>query len=234
MIQKHVLFFSALLLLAGSVVAQPGRTEPARHSGQPNDHLVDVAIRAADGEAFVVYVDGAPVRSRSEHAVDFCVDDRDQTLYIRLKRPEDRIVPLALFRGRIHPFYVVRYDAQRNELVVESKNAPRNNPPAAGNGKHRPEAASRSDVRQLVKDLEKTPMSDDRMALAKSFISQVTITTDQAIEIAETFPFDDDKTDLLIYAYDFCSDKQHYRRTVEAVTFSANKERLFALVTTRR
>lgn len=231
MIKSKSIILTTLLLLASSLMAQPGR------SARPAMPRVDVSIHAAGEEAFVVYVDGIPVQSRSEHATDFSIEDRDQTLYIRLKRPEDRIVSFDLYRGRIHPHYVVRYNAQRDEVVVESAEAPRMPPPpekGGKGGKHRQSAATNADVQQLVKDLKKPLQRDEMMNMAKLFISQATITTDQAMEIAKAFSFDDDKTDILIYAYDFCSDKKNYRRTVEAVTFSANKERLFEFLTKHR
>lgn len=225
---KKLLPIVTLLLAAQMLCAQPG------HRHRPAMPQVPVSIQASNNEAFVVYVDGAPVNSRSEHGVDVSIDDRDQTLYIRLKRPEDRIVSLELIRGRIHPFYVVRYDAQRDELSIVSKDPPRQVvPPAPGRPGPERSVASRADVKQLLKDMDKAAFRDDKMMLAKSFVGKVIITTDQAIDIAKAFDFDDDKAEFLVYAYDFVTDKQNYRRTVEAVTFTANKERLFKLVTRR-
>lgn len=227
---KHSFLFAVMIFSALVLGAQPG------FRPNPHAHLVPITVQAADNEAFAVYVDGTPVPSRSEQIVDVNVDDRDQTLYIRLKRPEDRIVPITLQRGRIHALYEVRYDPMRREVNILAKDPPRQvaPPPAPGHGPAGPAAhapASRSDIRQLLRDLDKTPMSEDKLTLAKTFIRKVSLTTNQALDIAGAFTFDDDKTDILIFAYDHVTDKQNYRHAVEAVTFSANKEKLFKLVT---
>jgi len=90
-------------------------------------------------------------------------------------------------------------------------------------GKH---IASNADVYDLLDRLKKTTFESDKLQLAKSFVKGKHVTTEQAIMIAQTLRFESKRLEYLLYAYEYCIDRENYYTAADILSFNSNKQKL--------
>lgn len=86
---------------------------------------------------------------------------------------------------------------------------------------------------RMMEELRKESFDSHRKEKAKQFIIGNGINTEQLALVAKLFSFDSDRLDFLKWAYDYCTDKQHYAILSSEFTFSSNADELFRFINQR-
>lgn len=202
-----------------------------------------IAFTAQSSEVFSLYVDGTPAGSVSYNGTQQVVTLTGLTagvhdLTVRLIRPTDRVAHLAVDYQLQGLRYRVVYDETLGRLsllnesqgtlpVVVTPTMPATPttqvvvPPSIA--RH---LASEEDVQDLVARLNKTTFEGDKLQLAKSFVKGKHVTTSQAVQIANTLRFQSKRLDFLLYAFDYCTDRENYYTAADVLTFNSNKQKL--------
>jgi hypothetical protein len=94
-------------------------------------------------------------------------------------------------------------------------------------------AMPQSKVDNIKTAIDNESFSSNKMQVAKQATKNKCLTTDQVIEIAEMFSFEDDKLEYVKYAYDFTYDRDNYYQVNSIFSFSATKDKLNAFLSTK-
>lgn len=242
-------FCTALLalvgLLGGRLAAQTVATAPA-----------NVVFEAVGSEVFALYVDGMPSGSiayedtrQQVTLTGLTVGVHDIT--VRLIRPTDRVVHVAL-EYRLQPILCqVSYDAATGRLSVSAEAVgalAAAQAPTLGVAQTVPttaesvivtepvvtplphtvhrHAATDADVLDLTARMKKTTFESDKLQLAKSFVKGKHVSTQQAVSIARELRFESKRLDFLLYAFDYCVDRENYYTAADVLAFNGNKQKL--------
>lgn len=86
---------------------------------------------------------------------------------------------------------------------------------------------SNEEIDEIASCVKKLSFDDDKMRILKMFVKVRPVTVDGLAKMTKAFTFDDKRTDFLIYAYDYCVDKESYYKLRKVFDFSSNAEKLF-------
>lgn len=118
--------------------------------------------------------------------------------------------------------------------------APQHPMPGPGHA-HNPmlRVASPDQVDEIVRHLNEEKFDDRRMEIAKLCVYICPVSVWGLARMAETFSFDDRRLDFLLYAYDYCPDRENYYQLRSSLTFGTNADKLCSTLrlydpTTRR
>lgn len=81
------------------------------------------------------------------------------------------------------------------------------------------------EIAEITSTLKKLNFDDNRMPVAKLFVKVRPVTVKGLESMAKQFSFDDKKVDFLVFAYDYCVDKENYSRLRNVFTFSSNSDK---------
>lgn len=192
------------------------------NSGYPNPNIPTtstIILNAEHGEAFVVYIDGDIVNQLPQsHVMIPNVTHELHDVYVVLKRPTDKIVMMSFFPQHQKEEIAVAYDMQQRILSMTCLTSviPIN---------ERWETCSSEDFDRMLIRLKKESFDDDRMDLAKMFLSgPVYFTSQQIKEMAEVFSFSKGKVEFLKASYENCSDPHNFYICIDVLPFSSDKK----------
>lgn len=209
------LSFILVLFCCLAVNAQPNRNYGNR---PPQHRSTEMVMKAHHGEQFVVYVDGDIINRTPQTYVTFQLPAGMHDIYVVLKRPADKIVMMSFAPQEPREEFSIDYDMQRNILSMTCFTSAI---PIAD----RWVTCSSEDFDGILARLKKASFDDDRMELAKMFLSgSVYFTSQQIKTMAETFSFSKGKVDFLKAAYGNCSDPHNFYQCVDVIPFSSDRK----------
>ena len=95
-------------------------------------------------------------------------------------------------------------------------------------------AMSPGDFNGALGTIKKQSFEDSKLKTAKQVVSANCLNTNQVMQIAELFSFEDNKLDFAKYAYDFCIEPQSYYKLNGIFKFSSNADELSDYVQSRQ
>lgn len=249
----------AFLLMAFAGMATAQNNAPAVGVTPPPVHY-SITFASQHGEAFNVYIDGnLQNRLALSRVLVNEVSDQTHEVVVVLKRPVEKAAVLQLrpnekmvtvnvnYDSRLEQLYL--YTAARNRADADEKKALREEAQrltqrAALEMAPAPESAAPEPVKVLlVSDegldsmlvqMRAKSFDNDRLALGKVLVASAHLTSLQIARLAETIDFSNSQVDFLKYAYGYCLDPANYYRTVDVLTFSADKRKVLDYIATQR
>ena len=88
------------------------------------------------------------------------------------------------------------------------------------------ECATKEQMMQVMKVLQKESFDEDRTEIAKLCVIVGYFCTRDLAMMAETFGFDNNRLDFLRFAYPYCTDPQNYFMLRDCFTFKSNFDEL--------
>ncbi|HEY0262874.1 MAG TPA: DUF4476 domain-containing protein, partial [Chitinophagales bacterium] len=85
---------------------------------------------------------------------------------------------------------------------------------------------SPSNFSSAKQTIENETFSDTKLSTAQSIVSSNCLTSDQILNIAQLFTFENDKLAFAKMAYQSCVDRNNYFKVVNAFTYSSSKQDL--------
>ncbi len=79
--------------------------------------------------------------------------------------------------------------------------------------------ATPEQIKDVVDFVKKQSFDDDKMAAACLCVKLCPIPTDGLMQLAKLFSFDSKRCDFLVFAYNYCPDKEYYYRVRDSFTF---------------
>jgi len=236
---KKLFSLFLICMMVSIVMAQPGSGKPqpntpnAPHNPTPPPHQNPmspmnrtVTLSSDHGELFHVYVDGDIVNRQPMNSV--VVNDlspKPHDLYVVLKRPVDKIMMMNYTPSMPNEHLKVFFNSRNNTLEIMAPPQPR--PGYAPETSH---VCSHEEVERMYQTLKKESFDKTRMEIAKNIISHNMLTAHQIKRLAETFSFGSGKVEFLKFAYDFCSDQNHYYECLDVLEFSSEKEQVLKYI----
>jgi len=220
---------------------------------QTNGYIV---FTAKTSEVFAVYVDGIPYGNITYNNTQQQVTLTNlpvglHDITVRLIRPTDRIAHVTIDYQQQTLYCNVYYNATNGLLSILSESniamptattpvtpvtpATTTTPtttvtpatevvvlPPVGS-RH---MASETDVFGIIDRMKKTTFENDKLQLAKSFVKGKHVSTEQAIQIAQSLRFESKRLEFLLYTYDYCYDRENYYKAADILNFNSNKQKL--------
>lgn|GEM_PF-6398242 len=238
--------FTLLILL---VWLSPGRM--LAQTVVPADAYI--TFTAQGSEVFAVYVDGVPsgnitYSGTQQQVLLSNIPSGVHDITVRLIRPSDRIAHVTIDYQYQRQSYLVSYESSTGLLsILTGANTalPTTAAPAVAVVTPTPTTsttpatevvvlppltprhmASDADVLGIVERMKKTTFENDKLQLAKSFVKGKHVSTAQAIQIAQALRFESKRLDYLLYAYDYCYDRENYYKAADILNFNSNKQKL--------
>ncbi len=81
------------------------------------------------------------------------------------------------------------------------------------------------EISEITSTLKNLNFDDNRMPVAKLFVKVRPVTVNGLESMAKQFSFDDKKVNFLVFAYDYCIDKENYSRLRKVFNFSSNSDK---------
>lgn len=91
-----------------------------------------------------------------------------------------------------------------------------------------------SDFQSALATVKNQGFDDTRQKIARQIVSANCLSTDQIIEMANIFGFDESKLEFAKFAYEFCTDPQNYYKVSNVFGFSSSAEELSDYVQSRQ
>ncbi len=82
------------------------------------------------------------------------------------------------------------------------------------------------DFASAKKTINESSFDDTKLTTAKSIVSSNCLSTDQIVQVCNTFSFEDNKLAFAKFAYKYCTDPKNYFKVNNVFSFSSNKEEL--------
>lgn len=101
-------------------------------------------------------------------------------------------------------------------------------------GCHRQYAMVAGEFNAAVSTIKKQSFEDSKLKTAKQVVSANCLNTNQVMQIANLFSFEDNKLEFAKYAYDFCIEPQQYYKVNGIFKFSSNADELSDYVQSRQ
>jgi hypothetical protein len=101
-------------------------------------------------------------------------------------------------------------------------------------GCNRRYAMASGDFNAAIASIKKQSFEDSKVKTAKQVVSANCLNTNQVMQIANLFSFDDNKLEIAKYAYDFCIEPQSYYKVNGIFSFSSNADELSDYVQSRQ
>lgn len=233
-------FILALVLMCFTSVAQQYDSHPHGNNRPIPNESATIVINAAQGEQFMVYVDGNIVnRKPQQHVVVDHLDYSNHDIYVVLTSPQDKITMVTFRPTSRREECLVHFDPRRNQVelllpeqVAQMKHLPNTmGRPVA----HHPEAhvvvhCSDEEVTQMVEMLKSQSFDSTREKLALNYAENHRLLASQILRLAQEFTFDSSKKEFLKKAYAFCVDPENYAIVVNCLTFTTDKEEILDFI----
>ncbi len=87
-------------------------------------------------------------------------------------------------------------------------------------------AYSLEDMAEITSYLKKCNFDSDKMEAAKLIVKLRPITVNGLDMIARMFSFDDKRAEFLIFAYDYCADKDFYFKLKDTFSFRSSADKM--------
>lgn len=88
-------------------------------------------------------------------------------------------------------------------------------------------AATPEQMDRIVEYIKGISFDSDKLKAAKLIVSVCPIRSCDLVRIIEIFGFDDNRMEVLIAAYPYCPDPEHFHRAVEKLSFMSNREKVY-------
>lgn len=95
-------------------------------------------------------------------------------------------------------------------------------------------AMSPGDFNSAVSTIKKQSFEDSKLKTAKQIVTSNCLNTNQIMQIANLFSFEDNKLDFAKFAYDYCMEPQSYYKLNGIFNFSSNADALSDYVQSRQ
>jgi hypothetical protein len=82
------------------------------------------------------------------------------------------------------------------------------------------------DFAAAKKTINESSFDDTKLTTAKSIVSSNCLSTDQIVQVCNSFSFEDNKLAFAKFAYKYCTDPKNYFKVNNVFSFSSNKEEL--------
>jgi len=86
--------------------------------------------------------------------------------------------------------------------------------------------ASKADVANMVTALDRMNFNSERKLAARLMISSGQLTARQIASVVKSLSFEDDKYELLLWAFPYCTTPREYGQAANALTFSGDRRKL--------
>lgn len=86
--------------------------------------------------------------------------------------------------------------------------------------------ASKADVANMVTALDRMNFNSERKLAARLMISSGQLTARQIASVVKALSFEDDKYELLLWAFPYCTTPREYGQAANALTFSGDRRKL--------
>lgn len=124
------------------------------------------------------------------------------------------------------------------EIVVDGRDEirPDNRPGRPGHGGHRPnyDRYNRVMSDQLFQtffdNVKNEPFEKDRIALINAALASSDFTTAQCLQLVKFYTFDNERMKIMKMIYPRVVDKEAFFTVINVLTFSSNKEKMYAFV----
>ena len=130
---------------------------------------------------------------------------------------------------------------QTTTTTTTSGNYSHNNHDGHNHGNHnndrgcsRRYAMSPGDFNAALSTIKKQSFEDSKLKTAKQIVTSNCLNTNQIMQIANLFSFEDTKLDFAKFAYDFCMEPQSYFKLNGIFSFSSNADELSDYVQSRQ
>lgn len=240
---------SALLVLFSIACAVAGQTPSV-----PAPNTYSLRFDSQHGETFSVFIDGElQNRLPQSRVIVNEVSDKVHEVVVVLKRPAEKCAVLQLLPRDRMVLVNINYDSRLEQLYLYT--AAHNKADADPHSELRrrlaqlPLASPRSDttdnaeplmpadddaVTGMVLQLKAQSFETNRLSLAKVLVASSALSADQIARLAETLDFSNTRVDFLKYSYVYCIDPENYFRTVDVLTFTADKKKVLDYVATQK
>lgn len=104
---------------------------------------------------------------------------------------------------------------------------------APGEGSDENKLATEEDLKGMLARMKAVSFDSDRLALGKVIVASSNLTADQIARLTETLDYSASQVELLKYAYHYCADPVNYFKTVDILTFTADKKKVMDYIATQ-
>lgn len=247
--KRIALMVGCMLMVVHYAVAQVPSVPP------PNTYSLQ--FDSQHGEAYSVFIDGElQNRLPQGRVIVNEVSDKTHEVVVVLKRPAEKCAVLQLrpkdrnvlininYDNRLEQLYLYTaahnradYEAttlSRARISVPDKGAELPVPERVVKSKGDSVLADEDVLSSMVLQLKSQSFERDRLSLAKVFVGSTILNCEQLKRLAETLDFSNTRVDFLKYAYPYCLDPENYYRTVDVLTFTADKKKVLDYVATQK
>lgn len=124
------------------------------------------------------------------------------------------------------------------EIVVDGRDEirPDNRPGRPGHGGHRPNydrydrVMSDQLFQTFFDNVKNEPFEKDRIALINAALASSDFTTAQCLQLVKFYTFDNERMKIMKMIYPRVVDKEAFFTVINVLTFSSNKEKMYAFV----
>lgn len=152
----------------------------------------------------------------------------------RFSRPGERV-----WKGeRLYKDYVYFNGIGVTEIIVDGRDEirPDNRPGRPGHGGHRPDydrydrVMSDQLFQTFFDNVKNEPFEKDRIALINAALVSSDFTTAQCLQLVKFYTFDNERMKIMKMIYPRVVDKEAFFTVINVLTFSSNKEKMYAFV----
>lgn len=152
----------------------------------------------------------------------------------RFSRPGERV-----WKGeRLYKDYVYFNGIGVTEIIVDGRDEirPDNRPGRPGHGGHRPDydrydrVMSDQLFQTFFDNVKNEPFEKDRIALINAALASSDFTTAQCLQLVKFYTFDNERMKIMKMIYPRVVDKEAFFTVINVLTFSSNKEKMYAFV----
>lgn len=235
---KRLIIFAIAILLTPCMIAQPGSHHHGQHQPNPphsqqvpvQQHpqqlIHSIAFTAANGEEFVLYVDGNIVnRKASSSVLVQNLTPHPHDIYVVLKRPTDKITMIKYQPTMLVENFYVSYNRMTGMIELMPLQ-----PQPVTSQVQPPHVCTFEEVERMYNTLKKESFDETRLSMAKNMVANNKMAAHQIKRLAESFTFENNKLAFLKYAYTYCIDRQNYYECVDVLSFSSDKENLMRFI----
>ena len=243
------------VLTISSLMAQPAHksSNNSKHQPRHTEQRFSVQFSASHGEDFYVYVDGDRVAARTQRGLlKFDIQRGQHEIVVLLNRPADKVATFVFEPQDPNTSFEVSYNGREKSLEVflrtqrgtELVNGqvvgpmapvpPAPPAPPVNPGVAQPQVPTNGEMIAITERIRKESFENDRVAMAKEYVSTHWLNASQIKLIANTLSFENNKLEFLMYAYNYCVDPEHYGITEEILQFQSNRNSLREFLRSKR
>lgn len=236
---KHTAIMKKLLscialsfcLSIACVMAQPQHSHASHGPQHPHQvQPLKVQFKASNREDFTIYIDGDKVKDRQRKGIlSTDILPGQHEVIIVLNRPEEKAKSFAFTPISPNTTFIVAIEPRTHQvnLLIETPHGPKPfGEEKVSYGIAQPQTPTKGEMDAIIAKLNRENFENNRLSLAKELVSTQWFTTTQIMQLSNTFSFENNKLDFLMYAYEHCVDPEHYESAEDLLQFQSNRKTL--------